>query len=70
MLALSFGREVGVNVPAGTISRPGAWRRMAFLGLAYTFKSGEIIRVGLVLDRLRGRTRWAVELFCLALGSV
>src|SRR5688572_8563164 len=70
MLALSFGREVGINVPAGDDFAAWCMAAMAFLGLAYTFKTGEIIRVGLVLDRLRGRARWAVELVCLAIGSV
>jgi TRAP-type C4-dicarboxylate transport system permease small subunit len=70
MLALSVGREVGVNVPAGDDFAAWCMAAMAFLGLAYTFKAGEIIRVGLVLDRLRGRTRWAVEIVCLAIGSV
>jgi TRAP-type C4-dicarboxylate transport system permease small subunit len=70
MLALSFGREVGVNVPAGDDFAAWCMAALAFLGLAYTFKAGEIIRVGLVVDRLRGRTRWAVELVCLAIGTL
>ena len=43
---------------------------MAFLGLAHTFKSGEMIRVGLLTDRLRGRARWLVEIFALAVAAV
>jgi TRAP-type C4-dicarboxylate transport system permease small subunit len=42
---------------------------MAFLGLAYTFKAGEIIRVGLVLDRLRGRPRRVIEIVSLVIGT-
>jgi TRAP-type C4-dicarboxylate transport system permease small subunit len=40
----------------------------AFLGLAHTFKSGEMIRVGLLIDRFTGRTRHALELVALAIG--
>ena len=42
---------------------------MAFLGLAHAFKAGEIIRVGLLLDRLQGRARRAVEVACLTVGA-
>lgn len=41
-----------------------------FLALGYTFKHGEHIRVGLLLDRLRGRTRRAVELGALVVAAV
>lgn len=62
MIALSAGRQVGVNVPAGDDFAAWSMAAMAFLGLAHTFKAGEMIRVGLVTDRLRGRTRQAFEL--------
>jgi TRAP-type C4-dicarboxylate transport system permease small subunit len=38
---------------------------MAFLGLAHTFRHGEMIRVGLVIDFLHGRVRWIVEIAAL-----
>ena len=41
---------------------------MAFLGLAHTFRSGEMIRVGLLIDRLPERTRHWVEIVCLVIG--
>jgi TRAP-type C4-dicarboxylate transport system permease small subunit len=41
---------------------------MAFLGLAHTFRSGEMIRVGLLIDRLHGRARWLCEIFSLVIG--
>jgi len=69
MLALSAGRQVGLNVPAGDDLVAWCMAACAFLGLAHTFKSGEMIRVGLLFDRLRGRARRALELFALALGS-
>jgi TRAP-type C4-dicarboxylate transport system permease small subunit len=42
---------------------------MSFLGLAYTFRSGEMIRVGLLIDLIEGRKRWVVEMFSLVVGT-
>jgi TRAP-type C4-dicarboxylate transport system permease small subunit len=70
MLALAAGRDFGLNIPAGDDFAAWCMAAMAFLGLAYTFRSGEVIRVGLLLDRLHGWTRRVVELLCLAFGSV
>ena len=69
MMGLSVGREVGINIPAGDDFASWCMAAMAFLALAHTFKSGEIIRVGLVLDRLGGRVRHVVEILCLIIGS-
>ena len=69
MIALSAGRQIGFNVPAGDDFVAWCMAACAFLGLAHTFKSGEMIRVGLLFDRLRGRSRRALELFALALGA-
>jgi TRAP-type C4-dicarboxylate transport system permease small subunit len=68
MMGLSLGREIGVNIPAGDDFASWCMAAMAFLGLAHTFKSGEMIRVGLLIDRFRGRTRWWFEIFSLLLG--
>ena len=68
MMALSVGRTLGVNVPAGDDFASWSMAAMAFLGLAHTFRSGEMIRVGLLIDRLGGRTRWAFEVMALVLG--
>lgn len=70
MIALSAGRQVGFNVPAGDDFVSWCMAATAFLGLAHTFKSGEMIRVGLLFDRLRGRSRHVLELFSLALGAI
>src|SRR5918997_7181097 len=69
MMGLSIGREVGFNIPAGDDFASWCMAALAFLALAHTFKSGEMIRVGLVLDRLHGRTRHMVEIACLSIGS-
>jgi TRAP-type C4-dicarboxylate transport system permease small subunit len=68
MMGLSIGREVNINIPAGDDFASWCMAAMAFLGLAHTFKSGEMIRVGLLIDRFRGRTRWYFEMFSLVLG--
>ena len=68
MMGLSIGREVGFNIPAGDDFASWCMAAMAFLGLAHTFKSGEMIRVGLLIDRFQGRKRWLFECFSLVLG--
>jgi len=70
MLALSGGRQVGINVTSGDDIASWCMASMAFLGLAHTFKSGEMIRVGLLTERLSGRTRWLTELFALLLAAL
>jgi TRAP-type C4-dicarboxylate transport system permease small subunit len=68
MMGLSLGRQFNINIPAGDDLASWCMAAMAFLGLAHTFKSGEMIRVGLVIDRLRGRARWRLEIFSLVVG--
>ncbi len=70
MMALSVGREIGVNVKSGDDIASWCMAAMAFLGLAHTFKSGEMIRVGLLTERLTGRTRWLTELFALTMAAL
>ncbi len=65
MLALSGGREYGINIPAGDDFAAWSMAAMSFLGLAHTFKSGEMIRVGLLMERLTGRPKQAMEIFAL-----
>jgi TRAP-type C4-dicarboxylate transport system permease small subunit len=67
MMGLSVGREVGVNIPAGDDIVSWCMVAMAFLGLAHTFRRGEMIRVGLLMDKLVGRTRQVFELIALAI---
>jgi TRAP-type C4-dicarboxylate transport system permease small subunit len=69
MMGLSVGREVGFNIPAGDDFASWCMAALAFLALAHTFKSGEMIRVGLLLDRLHGRVRRFAECVALLIGS-
>ena len=57
MMALSAGRPLGLNIPAADDFVSWCMAAMAFLGLAHTFRSGEMIRVGLLIDKLPGKTR-------------
>ena len=68
MMVMSAGREFGLNIPSGDDFAAFAMAALSFLGLAHTFKSGEMIRVGLLVDKLGGRTRRAFEIFALVTG--
>jgi TRAP-type C4-dicarboxylate transport system permease small subunit len=68
MMVMSLGREIGLNVPGGDDIASWMMAATAFLGLAHTFKHGDIIRVGLLIDRFSGRTRQVMELACLLIG--
>jgi TRAP-type C4-dicarboxylate transport system permease small subunit len=70
MLILSVGREVGINLRSGDDLTAWSCAAMAALGLAHTFKSGEMVRVGLLIEGLKGRARVWAELAVLALGSL
>ena len=69
MMLLSAGRPLGLNIPAADDFVAWCMCAMAFLGLAHTFRSGEMIRVGLLIDKLPERTRHWFELGSLVLGT-
>src|ERR671916_1301793 len=68
MLLLSGGRPLGINIPAGDDFISWCMAATAFLGLAHTFRSGEMIRVGLLIDRLNDNVRRYVEIAALLVG--
>ncbi len=70
MMALSIGRQVGINVKSGDDIAAWCMAAMAFLGLAHTFKSGEMVRVGLLTERLTGRVKWLTEMFALVMAVI
>ncbi len=70
MMALSLGREFGVNVKSGDDIASWCMAAMSFLALAHTFKSGEMIRVGLLTERLKGPAKWVAEVFALAMAAL
>ena len=69
MMMLSAGRPLGMNLRGGDDLISWCMAATAFLGLAHTFRSGEMIRVGLLIDRFEGRTRWLFEMVSLVLGT-
>ncbi len=68
MMVMSAGRQLGINVPSGDDFASWCMAAMAFLGLAHTFRSGDMIRVGLLIERVRGPARWWLEMVALTLG--
>src|SRR5918994_1568442 len=68
MMVLSAGRPVGLNIPAADDFVSWCMAAMAFLGLAHTFRNGEMIRVGLLIDNLPEKSRHWIELVCLVIG--
>ena len=69
MMLLSAGRPLGINIPAGDDFISWCMAATAFLGLAHTFKHGEMIRVGLLIDRLNDNVRHVVEIAALLVGT-
>ena len=69
MMLLSAGRPVGFNIPAADDFVSWCMAAMAFLGLAHTFRHGEMIRVGLLIDKLPEQSRHWVELGCLIIAT-
>ena len=69
MMVMSVGRQFAINIPAGDDFASWCMAAMAFLGLAHTFKRGEMIRVGLVLERLHGRTKQVAEIVALGISA-
>jgi TRAP-type C4-dicarboxylate transport system permease small subunit len=67
-MILSAGRPLGINLPAGDDFAAWCMAATAFLGLAHTFRHGEMIRVGLLIDLFAGKTRRAIEIACLIVG--
>lgn len=69
MMIMSVGRQFALNIPAGDDFASWCMAAMAFLGLAHTFKRGEMIRVGLLLERLHGRPKQIAEIVALAIAT-
>ena len=69
MMYMSIGRQIGLNLPAGDDFGSWCMAAMSFLGLAHTFKRGEIIRVGLLIEQLTGKPRWLLEMFALGVAT-
>ena len=65
MLAQAFGREAGVLIRGADDIVAWLCAATAFLALGHTFRNGDLVRVGVFLDRLPARLRWHAEVFAL-----
>src|SRR5690348_14765602 len=70
MMAQSLGRELGVLVRGADDITAWLCAASAFFALGHTFRHGELVRVGLWLDYLKGTARWVMELFALGVTAV
>ena len=70
MLAQALGREARVLVRGADDIVAWLCAASAFLALGYTFRHGELVRVGLWIDKLKGRARWLAELFALGVTAL
>jgi len=67
MLAQALGRELGVLLPGADDIVAWLCAAAAFLALGHTFRSGDLVRVGVFLDRLPARARWVAEIVALGI---
>lgn len=67
MLAQAAGREAGVLIRGAEDIVAWLTAACAFLALGHTFRHGDLVRVGVFLDRLGPRARRAAELLSLGL---
>jgi TRAP-type C4-dicarboxylate transport system permease small subunit len=70
MLAQAFGREAGILIRGADDIVAWLCAACAFLALGHTFRHGDLVRVGVFLDRLPGRARWHAEIAALAVSTV
>lgn len=65
MLAQVISREAGLLLRGADDITAWLCAAAAFLALGHTFRKGELVRMGLVLDRLKPALRWRFEVFAL-----
>jgi TRAP-type C4-dicarboxylate transport system permease small subunit len=70
MLAQAAGREAGILIRGADDIVAWLCAASAFLALAHTFRHGDLVRVGVFLDKLSGRARWYGELFALGVTTL
>jgi TRAP-type C4-dicarboxylate transport system permease small subunit len=70
MLAQALGREAGILIRGADDIVAWLTAACAFLALGYTFRHGELVRVGLWLHKLQPRARWIAELAALGVTAL
>lgn len=67
MLAQAFGRSAGILIRGADDIVAWLCAAAAFLALGSTFRHGELVRVGLWINKLGTRARWIAELVALSI---
>src|SRR5678809_1396392 len=70
MLAQAAGREFGILIRGADDIVAWLCAASAFLALGHTFRAGDLVRVGVFLDRLPERARWGAEVVALGITAV
>ena len=70
MLAQAAGRSLGTSIPGADDIVAWLCAACAFLALGHTFRHGDLVRVGVFLDRLPGLARWYAELMALGITAL
>jgi TRAP-type C4-dicarboxylate transport system permease small subunit len=70
MLAQAAGREAGILIPGADDIVAWLCAASAFLALGHTFRAGDLVRVGVFLDRLSQGARWYAEVCALLITAV
>ena len=70
MLAQALGREFGLLIRGADDITSWLCAASAFFALGYTFRHGELVRVGLWIDMLKGRARWGAEVAALTITAL
>src|SRR2546423_6732727 len=70
MLAQSFGREAGILIRGAEDIVAWLCAASAFFALGHTFRHGELVRVGLWIERLTGKSRRAAEIVALSVTAL
>ena len=70
MLAQAFGREAGILVRGADDIVAWLCAAASFLALGHTFRHGELVRVGLFIDMLKGVPRRAAEILALGITAL
>jgi len=67
MLAQAFGREFGLLIRGADDITSWLCAASAFFALGHTFRHGELVRVGLLIDLLKPRARRIAEIVALGI---
>ena len=70
MLAQAFGREAGILIRGADDIVAWLCAACAFLALGHTFRNGDLVRVGVFLERMPARLRWHAEVFALGISTL